>query len=264
MSDCLTPTSVLSTSSTSLTAPTPTLPPLQQQVTPTTLTPRPSLSDPLPSTQEQGTIVTSSQQNSITSVSQFPRHKVAVLQPTPGVHLAQTTAVLLSTQQSPVFVSTPPHMMSHDGQVMYASSQHMMSHDGHVITLLNASDVIVSPTSPTSVASSPHLPSVVHPSFSSPSPTLTGPGPQYIVGPANQLIGVAPPYSPIPTYPYSPQASPIPSPKLPKMYGSYNAVNYTPSENDSLLKWLKGLRLHKYYSKFENVTFEEVSECMYL
>ena len=245
-SDCLTPTSHLSLSSTSLTAHTPT-----QQMYSTTHTPRTSITDPTPpvltsispqrvtSTQDRS----SSTQQSYMSESPLPRHPVAVLQHSQGPSgvplMSGTNTVLVPMQQPPpVIVSTSPHILSHDarpGQVVYSQG----------ITLLNARDVIVSPTSPTSIVSNS-------------SPTLMGPNTthgSYIMGPANQLIG---PYSPIPTYPYSPSASPILSPKTPKMYGSYNAVNHPPSEQDSLIQWLKSLRLHKYYNKFENVTFDEV------
>ena len=255
-SDCLTPTSHLSSSSTSLTAHTPT-----QQVSSTTHTPRASITDPTPpviasispqrvtSTQDRLTNVISTQQ-SYMSESPLPRHPVAVLQHSQGPSgvplMSGTNTVLVPMQQPPVFVSTSPHHASHDarqGQVVYSQGG---------ITLLNARDVIVSPTSPTSMVSNS-------------SPTLMCPNTthgSYIMGPANQIIGVAPPYSPIPTYPFSPSASPVLSPKMPKMYGSYNAVNHPPTEQDSLIQWLKSLRLHKYYKKFENVTFDEVSVCV--
>ena len=77
------------------------------------------------------------------------------------------------------------------------------------------------------------------------------------------LYNITPTYSPIPAYPYfsgSPIASPVPpSPKTPKkLYSSYTAVNRASNEHDSLIRWLKSLRLHKYYSMFDNITFEEV------
>ena len=290
-SGCHTPTSHLSSSSTSLTAsvvtPTSTHPPHQsQQVTSTTNTLKstdreslgsqaiatstspaqnssPQLSRVSTTTQGSELTTNSAYQHNITTESPIPRHPVAVLQHTPhqtGVPLTSSAAVishLVPVQQTSMLVSS-----SHDGQVIYSQGVALITTRGEVIT---------SPTSPTSLVSSPHLPSSVRPSINSPSPTLSGtttPHSGYILGttgyPSSQLMNMAPPYSPIPTYPYfgSPLASPVPSPKTPKMYGSYNAVNRAPSEQDSLFKWLKALRLHKYHSMFENVTFDEVCVCV--
>lgn len=68
-----------------------------------------------------------------------------------------------------------------------------------------------------------------------------------------------PPYSPIYIIGSSPLSSPIASPKASnKWRDSYSSVNQGANEYDSLLKWLKSLRLHKYHNKFENMTYEEV------
>lgn len=69
-----------------------------------------------------------------------------------------------------------------------------------------------------------------------------------------------PPYSPIYVISNSPLPSPLASPKTSnKWRGSYSSVNQGIVEYDTLFKWLKSLRLHKYHTKFENLTYEEVS-----
>jgi len=160
-------------------------------------------------------------------------------------------AQLVPVQQAPYLVSSSPCVVTQDGHLIYST---LIDHRGEMM-----SSPAVSP---------PHLHSTVQPSINSPSPTLSGKTTPYLVTntgyPSPQIINMPQPYSPVPTYPPffgSPLASPVPSPKTPKMYhaGSYNAVNRASAEQESLIKWLKSLRLHKYYNNFENVTFEEVS-----
>lgn len=130
-------------------------------------------------------------------------------------------------------------------------------------------------TSPTSINMSPLLTSSVRQLVTTPSPPLSGTNTPHggvvmnTTGyPPSQIIyNIAPPYSPNPTYQFyynsgSAGASPVPpSPRTPKkLYGSYTAVNRASNEQESLTRWLKSLRLHKYYSIFDNITFEEVSE----
>lgn len=60
---------------------------------------------------------------------------------------------------------------------------------------------------------------------------------------------------------HSPIHSPSPSPLTPGVLRGKSSSNIcrTPTEYDSLTRWLKSLRLHKYAPIFENMTFDEVS-----
>lgn len=114
-------------------------------------------------------------------------------------------------------------------------------------------------TSPTSVVTSSIVSSNI-----SPSPTLSETSNQSGGIPFSPGLLQYAPYSPISQmFPrMSPLHSPVPPGKRPgnrRAYHSSNvSVNRMPTESDTLLAWLKSLRLHKYYSKFENTTFEEV------
>ena len=114
-------------------------------------------------------------------------------------------------------------------------------------------------TSPTSVVTSSIVSSNI-----SPSPTLSETSNQSGGIPYSPGLLQYPPYSPISQmFPHmSPLHSPVPPGKRAgnrRAYHSSNiSVNRMPTESDTLLSWLKSLRLHKYYSKFENTTFEEV------
>lgn len=119
-------------------------------------------------------------------------------------------------------------------------------------------------TSPTSALSSPILSSNLSPSLvPSPSPPHSGsstPRGGVASYPPQQQQILYPPYSPIYFYGNSPLPSPLPSPKTSnKWHGSYTSVQHGPTEHETILKWLKSLRLHKYHPIFENVTYEEVS-----
>jgi len=133
-------------------------------------------------------------------------------------------------------------------------------------------------TSPTTSVTSPLFTATVTRSHSSQVHTVTPSPPHSCTSTPRQVYspsvsqlmygpGVGmPPYSPATQlwYPGSPLPSPIPSPKTPKMnkmYGSAIGINRTPTEYDSLLKWLKSHRLHKYHQLFESMTFEEVRGC---
>ncbi len=114
-------------------------------------------------------------------------------------------------------------------------------------------------TSPTSVVTSSIVSSNI-----SPSPTLSETSNQSGGIPFSPGLLQFPPYSPISQM--FPRMSPLHSPVPPgkrvgnrrAYHGSNVSVNRMPTESDTLLAWLKSLRLHKYYSKFENTTFEEV------
>ena len=114
-------------------------------------------------------------------------------------------------------------------------------------------------TSPTSVVTSSIISSNI-----SPSPTFSETSNQSGGIPYSPGLLQYPPYSPISQM--FPRMSPLHSPVPPgkragnrRAYHSSNvSVNRMPTESDTLLAWLKSLRLHKYYSKFENTTFEEV------
>ena len=114
-----------------------------------------------------------------------------------------------------------------------------------------------SQTSPTSVVTSSIVSSNI-----SPSPTHSETSTHSGGMPFSPGLMQYPPYSPIPqVYPHiSPLASPIPQVKKQyrRQHGSNVSVNRMPTENDTLLTWLKSLRLHKYYPLFENTTFDEV------
>ena len=124
-------------------------------------------------------------------------------------------------------------------------------------------------TSPTSVVTSSIVSSNI-----SPSPTLSETSNQSGGIPFSPGLLQYAPYSPISQM--FPRMSPLHSPVPPgkragnrRAYHSSNvSVNRMPTESDTLLAWLKSLRLHKYYSKFENTTFEEVyrreREALYL
>lgn len=103
------------------------------------------------------------------------------------------------------------------------------------------------------------------PPMASPSPTHSGAStPRGCVSAYPQPV-LYPPYSPIYFIGSSPLPSPLASPKTSnKWRGSYSSVNQGVGEYDSLLKWLKSLRLHKYHPKFENLTYEEVSPSPFL
>lgn len=125
-------------------------------------------------------------------------------------------------------------------------------------------------TSPT-LLNSPLLTSTFSPplipSMASPSPTHSGAStprggvayPQQMLypqqyNPSFYFIGTT-----------SPLPSPLASPKISSRWqGSYSSVNQSLTEYDSLLKWLKSLRLHKYHQKFESLTYEEVCVCLFI
>jgi len=137
---------------------------------------------------------------------------------------------------------------------------------------VNSSTVSPTPmTSPSTFTSISPVPTsnVPHPSSHfppAPSPTHPG-GPSTPRGggalggyPHQPPVMVYAPYSPVYLYNNSPLPSPLASPKTSgKLHGSgsYAAINRNGTE--SLLKWLKSLRLHKYHPIFENMTYEEVS-----
>lgn len=132
---------------------------------------------------------------------------------------------------------------------------------GGAVTLSQSS---ISPTqhittSPSSV--SPLLTSTFSPPLplTSPSPTHSGAStPRSVTTYPQQIL--YPQYNPVYFISTSPLPSPLASPKTSgKWRGSYSSVNQAQVEYDSLLKWLKSLRLHKYHTKFENLTYEEVS-----
>ena len=114
-------------------------------------------------------------------------------------------------------------------------------------------------TSPTAVVTSPILSSAI-----TPSPPHSGTSTPKSGVPCSPQIVYN--YTPTAAYSYmfdgSPYSSPNPSPgpRMNKSYGSYTSVKV----EESLLRWLKSLRLHKYYSLFENVTFEEVCVCVHV
>ena len=117
-------------------------------------------------------------------------------------------------------------------------------------------------TSPTSVLNSPLLSATLSPSL---APPIASPSPPHS-GASTPIRGVAypqqilyPPYSPIYWCSTSPLPSPLPSPKpSAKRHGSYTSVNQGQAEHNTLIKWLKSLRLHKYHYIFEKLTYEEV------
>ena len=117
----------------------------------------------------------------------------------------------------------------------------------------------ISPTqhvsSPTSI--SPLLTSTFSPPLplTSPSPTHSGASTPRSLTYPQPMLYPHPQFNPVYYISTSPLPSPLASPKTSsKWRGSYSSV----SECDSLLKWLKSLRLHKYHTKFENLTYEEV------
>lgn len=77
----------------------------------------------------------------------------------------------------------------------------------------------------------------------------------------SQFVPIIPPTVPLPLiFGYgSPVPSPSPSPLTPGARGkSSSYIARTPTDFESLSRWLKSHRLHKYASIFENMTFEEV------
>ena len=79
-----------------------------------------------------------------------------------------------------------------------------------------------------------------------------------------------PSYSPYPPFSYTPTnfESPSPSPKTVvggsgRWPGNYTPVCHTPTDFDHFRKWLKGHRLHKYDTLFQNMSFDEVSQCVH-
>lgn len=70
-----------------------------------------------------------------------------------------------------------------------------------------------------------------------------------------RYLGTVSPLTPLTPYTYgSPLTSPL---KYNNFYGSATCVA-TPTESDSLVRWLKQHRLHKYASLFEALSFEEL------
>ena len=131
---------------------------------------------------------------------------------------------------------------------------------------VNLSTVSPTPmTSPSTFTSISPVPSTsaTHSAYFSPalpSPTHSG-GPRgggTLGGyPHQPPLMVYAPFSPVYLYNNSPLPSPLASPKTSgklQASGSYVSIS-----TESLLKWLKSLRLHKYHSIFENMTYEEVS-----
>lgn len=120
---------------------------------------------------------------------------------------------------------------------------------------------MVSPSMFTSISPGPGNMHAHIPSMPSASPTHSGAStPLGGLGYPHQPLMVYAPYSPVYLYSNSPLPSPLASPKTSgklHMSGSYVAINR--GATDSLLKWLKSLRLHKYHSIFEKMTYEEVS-----
>ena len=107
---------------------------------------------------------------------------------------------------------------------------------------------------------SSHIPPAISPTHSGiPPASLAGGGGGMVGYPHQQPLMVYAPYSPVYLYGNSPLPSPLASPKTSSKLqtsGSYMAINRCPAE--TLLKWLKSLRLHKYHSIFEKMTYEEV------
>ena len=76
--------------------------------------------------------------------------------------------------------------------------------------------------------------------------------------PQGRYLGTVSPLTPLTSYVYgSPLTSPAPLLKFNNFHGSYTCVA-TPTESDSLVRWLKHHRLHKYASLFEALSFEEL------
>ena len=192
----------------------------------------------------------------------------------PGLNMEGGSSAYIDTVNQSYLAYTQPLPPGGGTAIIQGSPHHPHSHHPHQQYLPHAALVqqVIPPhaksylhnqTSPTSVVTSSIVSSNI-----SPSPTLSETSNQSGGIPYSPSLLQYPPYSPISQmFPHmSPLHSPVPPGKRAgnrRAYHSSNvSVNRMPTESDTLLAWLKSLRLHKYYSKFENTTFEEVSGCI--
>ena len=189
----------------------------------------------------------------------------------PGLNMDGGSSAYIDTVNQSYLAYTQPLP---PGSIIQGSPHHPPAHHHHqylqhtalmqqVMQSPHAKSYLHNQTSPTSVVTSSIVSSNI-----SPSPTLSETSNQSGGIPYSPGIIQYPPYSPISQlFPHmSPLHSPVPPGKRGgnrrAYHGSNVSVNRMPTESDTLLAWLKSLRLHKYYPKFENTTFEEVCVCV--
>ena len=176
----------------------------------------------------------------------------------PSLNMEGGTTGWIDTVNQSLLTYTLPGTVLSQGSPQQLIHHTALVHHG---MLPQATSYLHNQTSPTSVVTSSIVSSNI-----SPSPTHSETSTQSGGMPYSPGLIYPSPYSPIPQmYPHiSPLPSPLPLVKKPRgrPYGSNVSVNRMPTENDTLLSWLKSLRLHKYFPKFENTTFEEVCDCV--
>ena len=179
----------------------------------------------------------------------------------PSLNMEGGSTAWIDTVNQSILAYTSPGSVIHTGSPHHQYLPHSAMMHPVLPSQSNKAYNFHSQTSPTSVVNSSIVSSNISPSPTHSETSTHSGGMPYSPG----LIQYQSPYSPIPQmYPHiSPLTSPIPLMKKTnrRQYSSNVSVNRMPTENDTLLMWMKSLRLHKYYSKFENTTFEEVCVC---
>ena len=166
---------------------------------------------------------------------------------------------IITTTTSSTTITSSTSSQCHSSTVAKPTPTH--PHQHNVTT-------VPSPTKPPSRITHPphiHRPTVT----SSPPPLHHTSGKTTPIGEVSytippQFVPIGPPmplFTPVVISYRSPVPSPSPSPLTPSLRGkSSSNIAWTPTEYESLSRWLKGHRLHKYASIFENMTFDEVRE----
>ena len=209
------------------------------------------------STVTSSNIVTASPSSTSTSsplTSHTPSHPS---QPPSDPVTTSAISIISSSHSHITTTTTSPTSQNHSSTVAKPTPTH--PHQHNVTT-------VPSPTKPLSRITHPYI---HHPTITSSPPPLPPSGKTTPIGEVSytippQFVPIGPPlplFTPVVFDYSSPVPSPSPSPLTPGLRGkSSSNIARTPTEYESLSRWLKGHRLHKYASIFENMAFDEVSE----